>query len=108
MRHKIPETQARRYKARFVLGGHRDRQKAFIVHTLLTVQTWSTRLLLANSEIHKIELWSEDAPQAYNLADKSLARLVIIDDVPPEFALKNSECLQAVKPAYGLSDLGDY
>lgn len=90
---KYDETDAQRYKARFVLGGHRDRRKAFIVHTSQTVQPSSTRLLLANSEMNDFDLWSEDTPQAYTQADEPLARLVIIDDVPPEFGLADDECL---------------
>lgn len=78
------------------------------MHTLQNVQLWFTCLLLRNAEMHNFKLWSEDAPQAYTQADKQLARLVIIDDVPPESGLKNSECRQVVKPVYGLSDSEDH
>ena len=40
------------FKARYVVGGHRDRMKGPMVHTAATLQPQSIRLLLALAPIH--------------------------------------------------------
>lgn len=104
---KYGEKDEQRYKARFVLEGHRDGSKAFLLHTSQTVQQLPTRLLLASLEMNDFSLWSEVAFQAYTQGDEPLARLVFINDVSPEFNLKEDECFHVIKPVYGLSDSGD-
>lgn len=87
------ENDAERYKARFVLDCHCDRHKAFLAHTLQTVQTSSTRFMLARPDTKRSSLLFVDALQAYTQMDKSLVRLVIIDNVPSESKIKNDECV---------------
>lgn len=98
---KIDERGSQRYKARFVIGGHRDRRKAFLVHTSKAVQPSSTRFLLSFSEANDFKMWSEDAPQAYIQTDYELDRELFKMDVPIEFRLAEDECLQEIKPVYG-------
>lgn len=41
-----------KFKERYVIGGHREKQKNVMVHTSRTMQPASIRLLLALTEIH--------------------------------------------------------
>ena len=54
-----------KFKARYVIGGHRDRMKALRVHSAATLQPQSIRLLLALARIHGFDIWSSDVRQAY-------------------------------------------
>lgn len=96
-----------RYKARLVVGGHRDRRKDFLVHSTQTIQPSSTRLLLSLSEMLDFKVWTTDVRQAYLQSDEPLGRQVFILEVPDEFNLKPTQCLQLLKPLYGLSESGD-
>ena len=64
-------------------------------------------MLLTFNEMHKFKLWSEDAPQAYVKTERKLDHELFIFDVPEEFGIKEDECLQEVKPIYGLGDSGE-
>ena len=52
-------------KARFVLGGHRDREKSSLVHTSTTLWHCSVRILIALAVIFGFDVWSSDVTQAY-------------------------------------------
>ncbi len=54
-----------KYKARYVMGGHSDKLKQFIVHGSQTLQTSSSRLLLVLSSIFQFDVWSTDVKLAY-------------------------------------------
>lgn len=54
-----------KYKARFVIGGHRDKLKDMMVHAASTLQPQSIRLLLALAASLKFEIWTSDVTQAY-------------------------------------------
>lgn len=97
----------KRYKARLVIRGHRDRRKLYMIHASQTVQPSSTLILLKKSEIHDFELWLEDVKQVYIQTEGRLDRKIYISDALPEFVLKDDEYLQLVKPLYGLSESGD-
>ncbi len=45
-----------KHKARYVIGGHRDRFKDFMVHSTTTLQPQSIRLLLALAAMHEFEI----------------------------------------------------
>lgn len=95
---KYYEHDGQRYRAHFVLGVNHVRRKAFITHKSQTVQPSSTCILLSCSDMNDFKLWSEDAPQVYTQSEEPLAPLVTIDEVQPEFGLKDDECLQVIKP----------
>ena len=45
-----------KYKARYVIGGHRDELKQYLVHGAQTLQASSARLLLALAAIHGFDV----------------------------------------------------
>lgn len=55
---KHAETGDVKYKARFVLGGHRDKEKSRMVHTASTLSHSSVRLILALAAIFGFSVWS--------------------------------------------------
>ena len=95
------------FKARYVIGGHRDKMKDLLVHSTNTVQPHSVRLITAIAPMFDFEVWGTDVKQAYLQAKKELGRNLYIFDAVPEFELEPEQCLKLLKPLYGLCDSGD-
>eukprot|EP00171_Calliarthron_tuberculosum_P009468 IDg9468t1 len=57
---KSTEDGKLKYKARYVIGGHRDRMKEMMVHDAATLQPQSIRLILALSVAEGFEVWTSD------------------------------------------------
>ncbi len=94
-------------KARFVIGGHRDKLKKFMVHSSSTLQPHSNRLLLTMSLIFKFKIWTSDVRQAYLQSLIELNRDIYLKNLPEEFDLPADIYLKLLKPLYGLCDSGD-
>ena len=94
------------HKARFVLGGHRDKEKRTIVHNSTTLKQSSIRILLAMASIFGFKIWSTDIKQAYLQSASKLKRDVFIK--PNIMELNHGELLQFINALYGLTDAGDY
>ena len=62
---KTTEDGEVKFKARCVIGGHRDKDKSLMLRTATTLQPQSVRLLLALSNMHDIDIWTSDVRQAY-------------------------------------------
>lgn len=63
---KQPGTQNERYKERFVVQGHRDREKDLIVHTSRTVRHRNIRLMACIASMFpKHKIWLQDVTQEY-------------------------------------------
>ena len=104
---KSKEDGSVRFKARFVIGGHREKFKNFLVHHSITVQPPTILLLLTLAAAFDFDVWSCDVTQAY-LQSGALERDVYIRNAAPEFELQPDEYLKFLKPSYGLCDAGDY
>lgn len=54
-----------RCKARYVIGGHRDRMNSMIGHDSATLQPQSIRFLLTLAESYEFKIWTSDVRHAY-------------------------------------------
>ncbi len=54
-----------RFKARYVIGGHRDKLKHYMVHGAQTLQLSSARMLLALAPAHDFDVWPSNVKLAY-------------------------------------------
>ncbi len=95
-----------RYKARFVLGGHRDREKDFAVHKTVNLKQPSLRMILALATILSLDVWSQAVKKAYLQSGADLQRKIFIR--PNDMNLSRNELIQIVKPLYGLTESGDF
>ena len=95
------------YKARYVIGGHRDKFKDMMVHTSTTLQPQSIRLLLAMASMFGFDIWTADVRQAYLQAAETLSREIFLKRPALEFGLRLDQCFQLLKPLYGLCESGD-
>lgn len=100
------ESGTERLKARFVLGGHRDREKKSLIHNSTTLKHQSVRLILALASVFGFDLWSSDVNQAYLQSAEQLKRDIFIR--PDELMLAPDELLQLILPLYGITESGDY
>ena len=94
------------FKARFVIGGHKDREKAAMVHQSYNLKQSSVKILLALATILGFDVWDLDVKQAYLQSGSKLQRKVFIK--PDIMELDHNELIQIMKPLYGLSESGDY
>ena len=94
-------------KARYVVGGHRDRFKHMMVHSASTLQPQSVRLLLALAAMFDFDVWTSDVKQAYLQSSQLFSREEFIENPVPEFSLEPHQCLQLLKPQYGLCESDD-
>ena len=96
-----------KYKDRYIIGGHRDNLKHYMVHGAQTLRASSSRLLLALAAAHDFEVWTSDVKLAYLQSTKPIERRVFVKNPAPEFELEPSECFELLRPLYGLYDAGD-
>ena len=104
---KSTEDGQEKFKARYVIGGHRDKLKQFMVHSSQTLQPTSVRLLLAMASMFGFNVWTADVRQAYLQSAEPLMRDIFIKDPVPEFELDASQCLQILRTLCGLCESGD-
>jgi hypothetical protein len=93
-------------KARFVLGGHKDRDKRHIVHNATNLKQSSIRILLALASFLGFNIWSTDINQAYLQSASNLQCKIFVR--PDILQLDPDQLLQVVKPLHRLSDAGAY
>ena len=102
---KQPGTTNERYKARFVVQGHKDREKEYIVHTSRTIRHKNIRIMLTiTASLDEYTIWLQDVTQAY-IQGYDLQRDVYITP-SDEFKLPKDMYLKLLKPLYGLSESG--
>ncbi len=95
------------YKARFVVRGHRDKLKKYLVHDISVIKQQGIKMLIGIASIFGLRLFSSDVIQSYIQSLENLQRKVLIKPTK-EFNLKPNELLELLKPLYGLAESGDY
>jgi Reverse transcriptase (RNA-dependent DNA polymerase) len=97
-------------KARYVVQGHRDRGKAFLVHNSTNMRQASTKIILCIAAIFGFRVWTHDVTQAYTKYSENLMRDVFIDPKKnsDEFKLNCDQVLKLLRLLYSLTDAGDY
>lgn len=96
-----------KYKARYVVRGHRGILKHYMVHGAQTLQASSGCFPIAIASIFGFKLWSSDVKLAYLPSTEPLCRRVFIKKPAPELELHPNECFELLKQLYGLCDAGD-
>ena len=95
------------YKARYVIGGHRDTMENVLVHGSHTIQASSARLLIALASIYGLYVWFLDVNLEYLQSTDPLNRRIFLKNPVSEFEMEPLECFELLKTLYGLSDPGD-
>ena len=91
-----------KFKARYVIGGHRDQLKHYMVNGAQTLQCSSARLNIALESMCEFDVWSTDVELAYLQSSEPLERRVFIKSPAQELELEPNECFDLLKPLYGL------
>ena len=94
------------FKARFILRGHRDRDKRRIVYNANTLKQSSIRFMLALASILGFDMWATDINQAYLQSASELRRKIFLR--PDVLELSPDHLIQVLKPLYGFTDAGYY
>jgi Reverse transcriptase (RNA-dependent DNA polymerase) len=103
---KYSATGEKKCKARFTVGGHKDRLKHSMVHTESNLSPTSIRMLLAVASILGMDIWCENVKQAYLQSAERLRCKIFVK--PGIMQLGKDEFLQLLLPLYGLTEAGDY
>ena len=104
---KNPDTDEEIYKARFVVQGHKDKEKDFLIHDSPTISTAYIRILIAIAGIFGFRIWSTDIIQAYLQSSAPLMRDIFIK-AGKELCLDKDKLLKLLRPLYGLAESGDF
>lgn len=96
-----------KFKARYGIGGYRDKQKHVMVHTPQTMQPASIRLLPVLAEIHGVNVWASDVTHTYLQSAAPFTRDFYIENTAPEFELSPNQRFKLLNPFYGFCDAGD-
>jgi hypothetical protein len=68
------ESGVEKLKARYFLGGHRDRDKRSQIHNTTNLKQQSIRIILALASLFGFDIWSSDDNQAYLQSAERLQR----------------------------------
>lgn len=104
-------TNNAKFKSRYVLQGHNDKEKPFIVHNISTLRQSSTKIILSTSAVLNFRIFSHDVNQAYLQSKERLTRTIYLQPRPADaelFGVGDGEVLLLLLPLYGMCDAGDY
>ena len=100
---KNPDTDEVIYKARFVVQGHKDKDKDLLIHDSPTISVSSIRILIAIAGIFGFRIWSTYIIQAYLQSSSPLLR-DIYTEATKELCLDKEKLLKLLRPLYGLAE----
>lgn len=99
-----PGTDIEKYKARFIVQGHTEKETQYTIHISKTVRHKNIKFLISIAVIYKLKVWNKDVNQAYIQAH-DLERDVYV--IPyPLFGLPIHIVLKLLNPLYGLTKWG--
>ena len=105
---KLDEDNEDTYKARYVVVGHLDITKNYLINGAQTIQCISCSHNSGCGEDQKVSrIRAVDVKIAYLQSDKLFIRKIFITYTAHEFELSAEECLELLKPIYSLADSGD-
>jgi len=81
---KNPSTEVEKAKARFVLQGHMDKDKPFVVHNVPTPRQSSTRIVVSTSANEGFLLFLHDVNQAYLQSRDALTKPMYLKRRPKD------------------------
>ena len=87
-----------KFKARYFIDAHRDKDKNLMIHTAKNLQPQPIRLLLALSNMHDFKIWTSNFRQAYRQSSEPLQLDIFMRKPVAEFELEPHECRQLLKP----------
>lgn len=91
-------------KARYVVQGHRGREKAFLVHSTMTMRERSLRLIISFAAVKTYRIFSHGVKQAYLQSDEELSRKIYVKPKQQDlefFDINEDDALDLRKPLYG-------
>ena len=91
-----------KFKTSYLVCGHHDKLKQFMVHGSQTLQAPSARLIVDLTELFGFDIWSSYVKLAYLQSTDPLRRRVFISNPAPEFELNPNEWFELPPPLYGL------
>ena len=94
-------------KARYFARVHLYIVKYYYNHVALTIQCASVRMVVIIFISKGFRAWVADVKLAYLQSEKLLIRKISLTSPAPEFELSPDECLELLKPLYGLADSVD-
>jgi len=108
---KNPSTEVEKAKVRFVLQGHMDKDKPFVVHNVPTPRQSSTRIFVSTSAKEGFRLFLHDVNQAYLQSRDALTKPIYLKFRPKDaqfFDLDDMHVLRLKRPLYGYCEVGNY
>ena len=98
-------------RARFVVQGHRDKEKDFLVHNTTSLRQRSVRIIVTFAAVKGYRVFRNDIKQAYLQSDEELSRQIFV--VPKRkdlqfFEMGENDALDLRKPLYGNGDSREY
>ena len=78
-----------------------------MVHGAQMLQASPAHLILSQAAMHKFDVWTSDVELACLQSTEILEGLVFFKERAKVFELDPSECLELLRPLYGLCDAGE-
>lgn len=104
---KSTEDGKTKFNALFIIGGHRDKRKKFMVYSSQTIQPSSICFILFLVATYDFEVVTSDVKQTYLQFSGPLNRIIFLFDPSPQFELAPGQCLQLLKLLYILWESGN-